>query len=706
MSAQREAHVTLTPLNFPDEFHNRKVHLTSPSDTIEVGRSSKNNTKNLLAAPDNTWIDSPVMSRRHAKFWISPSPSGSDELFLEDVGSMHGTFINNQRLRRFSPVAVKNDDVITFGSEVNRGPEMFPARAFRIETQWATKQPPTPESRSSFDVPEESSDDDEIDGLEGDAVISTSPVPDPLHTNSLFEEVVKTVQKPSGSPSEPVVIEDDYDEDEGEDEDNLRDEVESKDLCNINDGHEEDSQLMISVSCEPEEVQHLGVTGRQRSNSAEAVMEAKQLSADLIIDDTESLILQDLDSHALFSDLASDTSDSHYVSDLDDDAYVAETIPNALFEEEEFIDEAADSKPTSDQHPFPPSQDVRQNPSNSAPVSLNNVRVVPDSEDEAQDERVPRPEATRHVAEGKTKEQDTSKTAQPEGTVKDLHGRTNDMSQTISQEVESPDGQMRLTLSVEANSTSGGHISATNASTKLANDTPQHSYATYSSLSKGWNEECECTVTAQVGVFDGVVCDTTGIGHYEWSERLIAGPDQVVSRALSGSARNGHGWSCPEQRSSQTPERLQRKIDISDTLQSTPHADAVVAQMPKDRSETTRKRKATDEHVDQNLDGYASDGSGSAESFHGEEASTLPDAQPQEPIVDSQTMSTAIPASDPTSRNESYPDLPSPRKKKRPNESPASPSTTFKTAAKVLTGALFTGVSVFAYLAASNPDPL
>jgi hypothetical protein len=48
-----------------DQFNVRCLHLTLGS-TIDIKRSSKSDLKNIVAASDNGFIDSPVVSRNHA----------------------------------------------------------------------------------------------------------------------------------------------------------------------------------------------------------------------------------------------------------------------------------------------------------------------------------------------------------------------------------------------------------------------------------------------------------------------------------------------------------------------------------------------------------------------------------------------------------------------------------------------------------------
>ena len=48
----------------------RKFTLNPDHDSITVGRASRTSNKGLHAGSDNTWFDSPIMSRQHASFII------------------------------------------------------------------------------------------------------------------------------------------------------------------------------------------------------------------------------------------------------------------------------------------------------------------------------------------------------------------------------------------------------------------------------------------------------------------------------------------------------------------------------------------------------------------------------------------------------------------------------------------------------------
>lgn len=57
--------VTLVALNETDEIKKREL-LLSPTMPIQIGRSSRTESKNITAAASNCYLKSPVVSRNHA----------------------------------------------------------------------------------------------------------------------------------------------------------------------------------------------------------------------------------------------------------------------------------------------------------------------------------------------------------------------------------------------------------------------------------------------------------------------------------------------------------------------------------------------------------------------------------------------------------------------------------------------------------------
>jgi len=90
------------------------------------------------------------MSRDHAEISLDlenkvsprlpafPGPRANKKqaITIQDIGSMHGTYLNNVELPRKSPAPLGNNDVVVFGAEVKRGPETFPACRFRVNVNF------------------------------------------------------------------------------------------------------------------------------------------------------------------------------------------------------------------------------------------------------------------------------------------------------------------------------------------------------------------------------------------------------------------------------------------------------------------------------------------------------------------------------------------------------------------------------------------
>ena len=53
-------------------------------------------------------------------------------LQIQDIGSMHGTYLKNYRLAKDEPRELSDGDVLTLGAEVKRGIETFPACSFKL----------------------------------------------------------------------------------------------------------------------------------------------------------------------------------------------------------------------------------------------------------------------------------------------------------------------------------------------------------------------------------------------------------------------------------------------------------------------------------------------------------------------------------------------------------------------------------------------
>jgi len=124
--------------------------------SFPIGRSSKNATKpELLPAVHNAFINSPVISREHAKLTANTS-TGLPQVYIEDVGSMHGTLVNGERLVPNTPKQLAFGDLLQFGVDVNRDKEFFIARKYTFERCLMT---PAVSYSQGFTVPDSDEED-------------------------------------------------------------------------------------------------------------------------------------------------------------------------------------------------------------------------------------------------------------------------------------------------------------------------------------------------------------------------------------------------------------------------------------------------------------------------------------------------------------------------------------------------------------------
>ena len=63
--------IKLTADDNINDLRTRTITLTEVNNTLPIGRASKVATKGFIAAADNAWFDSPVMSRNHAEIVAS-----------------------------------------------------------------------------------------------------------------------------------------------------------------------------------------------------------------------------------------------------------------------------------------------------------------------------------------------------------------------------------------------------------------------------------------------------------------------------------------------------------------------------------------------------------------------------------------------------------------------------------------------------------
>ncbi|KAI9686424.1 MAG: hypothetical protein M1822_003769 [Bathelium mastoideum] len=190
---------------------------------VSVGRASSSESKGLVAAPNNAYLDCPVVSRKHAELSVSPNkkdPRGLS-LWITDVGSMHGTYLNDRRLNKGLEERVDDKDLLRFGCEVQRDEECYRPLTYAVKLDMVpshqTSQPDKDvnlESRS-FEVPDSTSDEydsHELDDSDSDRSSSpiVPPLPEPTYQTStsalpkistvFMDKITDTdVEKPSES---------------------------------------------------------------------------------------------------------------------------------------------------------------------------------------------------------------------------------------------------------------------------------------------------------------------------------------------------------------------------------------------------------------------------------------------------------------------------------------------------------------------------
>lgn len=125
--------IHLSDVSAQEPFPDRVLTLTAPEWSIKVGRGSQSEP-DLVPAPDNAWFASRVMSRHHAIIQADPTER---TVTIQDVGSMHGTSISGTKVRQEQREIILDDDVVTFGAEVVRGPEKYQPLRLLVSYSWS-----------------------------------------------------------------------------------------------------------------------------------------------------------------------------------------------------------------------------------------------------------------------------------------------------------------------------------------------------------------------------------------------------------------------------------------------------------------------------------------------------------------------------------------------------------------------------------------
>ncbi|KAK2595117.1 hypothetical protein QQS21_007143 [Conoideocrella luteorostrata] len=149
-----------------DRFSDRHIFLTKNRPSLDVGRSTKRDAR-LVAGPSNGWFDSPVMSRNHARLILSPK---DNTVGIVDIGSLHGTYLNNSRLCERQPRKICSDDIIRFGIPIEKGVDVFQPCQMKVKLKYGLLNPK--ERPVVFKVPDSTDEEESVSGID-DAVDTT-----------------------------------------------------------------------------------------------------------------------------------------------------------------------------------------------------------------------------------------------------------------------------------------------------------------------------------------------------------------------------------------------------------------------------------------------------------------------------------------------------------------------------------------------------
>ncbi len=108
----RDFLLVLTPMN--GTFEEKQIVVPSFPDVLCIGRKANAKT---APTPTNGFFDSNVMSRMHAEIW-----EGMGEIWIRDIKSCNGTFVNGQRLSKENeesePHELRQDDLLELGIDI------------------------------------------------------------------------------------------------------------------------------------------------------------------------------------------------------------------------------------------------------------------------------------------------------------------------------------------------------------------------------------------------------------------------------------------------------------------------------------------------------------------------------------------------------------------------------------------------------------
>lgn len=57
-------------------------------------------------------------------------------VYIQDLGSTHGTFVDSIKLRENKETALASGDIVTFGIQITNGPSVYDAKTFVVDYSW------------------------------------------------------------------------------------------------------------------------------------------------------------------------------------------------------------------------------------------------------------------------------------------------------------------------------------------------------------------------------------------------------------------------------------------------------------------------------------------------------------------------------------------------------------------------------------------
>lgn len=112
-SSDPPAILVLTPMN--STFEKKQINVPFYPEVLRIGRQTNAKT---IPTPHNGFFDSKVLSRQHAEIWADKS----GKIWIRDVKSSNGTFVNSQRLspenRESEPHEVREHDTLELGIDI------------------------------------------------------------------------------------------------------------------------------------------------------------------------------------------------------------------------------------------------------------------------------------------------------------------------------------------------------------------------------------------------------------------------------------------------------------------------------------------------------------------------------------------------------------------------------------------------------------